>query len=92
MVERFWSGATTVAVKESVAQLQATCRKLAGDGIPIRYLGATFVPTDESLSCRFDGTEQSVRAAYELAGAEFHRLVQIHEMGVDPLPMKEHMP
>ena len=32
MVERFWSGATTVAVKESVAQLQAMI--LGGSVVP----------------------------------------------------------
>lgn len=89
MVERFWPGATSDAVRESVTQLQTKCHELASDGIPIRYLGATFVPTDESLSCRFDGTAQAVRAAYELAGTTFDRLVAIHELGVDPSPMKE---
>ena len=89
MVERFWPGATSEAVRESVEQLRTRCLQLASDGIPIRYLGATFVPTDESLSCRFDGTAQAVRAAYELAGATFDRLVVIEEMDVDPEPTKE---
>ena len=86
MVERFWPGATSESVRESVAALQAKCRELAGGGIQIRYLGATFVPTDESLSCRFDGTSHAVRAAYELAGAPFDRLVAIQELGVETSP------
>jgi hypothetical protein len=84
MAERFWPGATTDGVRTSVAQLQAKCRELARDGVPIRFLGATFVPVDESLSCRFDGTAQAVRAACELAGAVFERLVVIDEMGIEP--------
>ncbi len=89
MVERFWPGATTDAVQASVAYLQTKCNELAHDGVQIRYLGATFVPTDESLSCRFDGTTQAVRAAFELAGAPFDRLVVIQELGVDVSPTKE---
>lgn len=89
MVERFWPGATSDAVRASVEQLQTKCRELASDGIQIRYLGATFVPTDESLSCRFDGTTHAVRAAYELADTPFDRLVVIQEMGVDFSPTKE---
>ncbi len=88
MVERFWPGATNDAVRDCVVQLQARCVELAGEGIPIRYLGATFVPSDESLSCRFDGTKQSVRAAYELAGEAFDRLVIIREMGFGASPTK----
>jgi hypothetical protein len=88
MVERFWPGATADAVRSTVTRLQRTCHDMAHDGIPLRYLGATFVPIDESLSCRFAGTAQAVRAAYELAGTTFDRLVEIEEMSADVAPMK----
>jgi hypothetical protein len=55
-------------------------RPPAAEGIPVRYLGATYVPADESLSCRFDGTEQAVRTAHLLAGAPLDRVLVIHEM------------
>jgi hypothetical protein len=83
MVERLWPGATSESVREVVDQLQARCRQLAADGIPVRYLGATFIPADESLSCRFDGTAQAVRAAHQLAGIPFDRLLIIQEMNAD---------
>jgi hypothetical protein len=83
MVERLWPGATSESVRDVVDRLQARCRQLADDGIPVRYLGATFIPADESLSCRFDGTVQAVRAAHELAGIPFDRLLVIHEMSAD---------
>lgn len=83
MVERLWPGATPEAVREVTDHLQATCRQLAADGIPVRYLGATYIPSDESLSCRFDGTAQAVRAAHQLAGVPFDRLLVIHEMSAD---------
>lgn len=79
MVERFWSGATTDAARAAVQRPQTSCLDLARRGVPIGCLGATFVPADESLSCRFDGTTRTVRAAYEAAGATFDRLVVIHE-------------
>jgi hypothetical protein len=83
MVERLWPGATQETVRDVVDQLETSCRQLAADGIPVRYLGATYIPADESLSCRFDGTAQAVRAAHELAGVPFDRLLVIHEMSAD---------
>ena len=87
MVERLWPGATRESVREAVDEVRLKCRQLAADGIPVRYLGATFIPADESLSCRFDGTAQAVRAAHQLAGIPFDRLLIIHEMSADPEPI-----
>ena len=86
MVERLWPGATRESVRDVVDELEARCLQLAADGIPVRYLGATFIPADESLSCRFDGTAQAVRAAHQLAGAPFDRMLIIHEMSPDLNP------
>ncbi|MEO5724204.1 MAG: hypothetical protein ABIQ39_02870 [Ilumatobacteraceae bacterium] len=80
MVERLWPGATPDAIRAATDQLQSSCQRLAADGIPIRFLGATYIPADESLSCRFDGTAQAVRAAHQLAGVPLDRLLVIHEM------------
>ncbi|MCU1368080.1 MAG: hypothetical protein JWL72_3769 [Ilumatobacteraceae bacterium] len=80
MVERLWPGATSELVVALVDQLEVRCRQLAADGVPVRFLGATFVPADESLSCRFDGTAQAVRVAHQLAGASFDRLLVIEEL------------
>jgi hypothetical protein len=80
MAERLWPGATPAAVHTAVEHLRIGCDQLASDGIAIRWLGATFVPDDESLSCRFDGTPQAVRAVHELAGQSFDRLVVIVEV------------
>lgn len=83
MVERLWPGATPEGVREVTDRLRSSCEQLAADGIPVRYLGATYIPADESLSCRFDGTAQAVRAAHQLAGVHFDRLLGIHEMRGD---------
>ncbi len=86
MVERLWPGATPEAVRDVTDLLRSSCEQLEADGIPVRYLGATYIPADESLSCRFDGTAQAVRAAHHLAGVPCDRLLVIHEMNADPHP------
>ena len=55
--------------------IRAACERLAATGVPVRYLGGTFVPEDEALSCRFDGTAQAVRTVHELAGLTYDRLM-----------------
>ena len=55
--------------------LRSASERLANTGVPIRYLGGTFVPGDEALSCRFEGTAQAVRTVHELAGLTFDRLL-----------------
>jgi hypothetical protein len=75
VAERFWPGATETAAREAMVLLRSTCERLAATGIPVRYLGGTFVPEDEALSCRFDGTAQAVRTVHELAGLSFDRLL-----------------
>ncbi|MDP9241485.1 MAG: hypothetical protein M3O55_12760 [Actinomycetota bacterium] len=80
VAERFWPGATEPSARDVMARLRASCDRLAAAGVPLRYLSGTFVAADESLSCRFDGTVQGVRAAYELAGIPFDRLLTAVEV------------
>ena len=75
MAERFWPGATETAARAAMELLRSTCERLASTGVPVRYLGGTFVLADEVLSCRFDGTAQAVRTVHELAGLPFDRLL-----------------
>jgi hypothetical protein len=75
VVERFWPGATEPAARDAMELLRATCERLAASGVPVRYLGGTFVIEDEVLSTRFDGTAQAVRTVHELAGLAFDRLL-----------------
>ena len=51
----------------------------------MRYLGSTYVPSDESCLCRFEAeTAEDVRDANELAGVPFARVVAAEEIGVRP--------
>lgn len=73
--ERFWPGATEDKALASMTRVRDSCHQLAATGVPVRWLGGTYVAGDECVSLRFEGTAQAVRAAHELAGVPFDRLV-----------------
>ena len=75
IAERFWPGADESQARAAMELIRAACERLAATGVPIRYLGGSFVPADEALSCRFDGTVQAVRTVHELAGLTYDRLM-----------------
>jgi hypothetical protein len=75
VAERFWPGATQEKAQASMVKVRASCEQLAASGVPVRWLGGTYLAADECVSLRFEGTAQAVRAAHELAGVPFDRLV-----------------
>lgn len=83
VAERFWPGATEDSARASMAKVRQSCELLAASGIPVRWLGGTFLAGDEALSLRFEGTEQAVRAAHDLAGVPFDRLLPSIEVECD---------
>ena len=83
VAERFWPGATEENARASMARIRESCERLAASGIPVRWLGGTFLAGDEALSLRFEGTEQAVRAAHDLAGVPFDRLLPSVEVECD---------
>ncbi|MDX6481613.1 MAG: hypothetical protein QOG85_2123 [Gaiellaceae bacterium] len=95
VAERFWPGATERTARGAMKQLRASAERLAATGVPVRYLGGTFVPDDEAIACRFEGTAQAVRAVHELAGVTFDRLLLALEVdghcrrGLDHAPLTE---
>jgi hypothetical protein len=80
VAERYWPGATDELARVAMERLRASCSVLAATGVPLAFLGGTFVATDEALSCRFEGTAQAVRAAHELAGVPLDRLLPATEI------------
>ncbi len=90
VAERFWPGATEEMALASMAKVRASCERLAASGVPLRWLGGTYLAGDECLSLRFEGTAQSVRAAHQLAGVPFDRLVpsvdDSHDLQATPDP------
>lgn len=83
VAECFWPGATEDSARAAMAKVRASCEQLAASGVPVRWLGGTFLVGDEALSLRFEGTAQAVRAAHELAGVPFDRLLPSIEVESD---------
>lgn len=80
VAERFWPGATESTAVGAMEQLRACSDRLAATGVPVRFLGGTFILGDEAIACRFEGTAQAVRAVHELANATFDRLLAAVEV------------
>jgi hypothetical protein len=80
VVERYWPGASESDARAAMELLRATCESEAANGVAVRYLGGTFIPGDELLSCRFEGTADGVRAAHQSAGLTVDRLLTTVEV------------
>jgi hypothetical protein len=77
LVERYLPGLTTRELEEGRSRLIAATEDLAARGVRLSYLGSTFIPSEESCFCRFEGaSEDDVRRACERANLPFAR---IHE-------------
>ncbi|MDP3972883.1 MAG: hypothetical protein Q8P61_08255 [Candidatus Nanopelagicales bacterium] len=83
VVERFWPGSTESAALEAMERLRQGCERLSAGGVGVRWLGGTFVPSDEAVSCRFEGTAQAIRAVHEFAGESFDRILPMIELDAD---------
>jgi hypothetical protein len=80
VVERYWPDASEADARSAMQQLRACCEHMAASGVDVRFLGGTFVPGDELLSCRFEGSEQVVRQAYARAELSFDRVLSTMEV------------
>jgi hypothetical protein len=80
VVERYWPGASENDARVAMQTLRASCERLAATGVLVRYVGGTFVPGDELLSVRIEGTEAAVREAHRLAELTFDRVLTTMEV------------
>ncbi len=76
VAEQIWPDADETKARAAMKLIRDACERLSDSGVPVRYLGGTFLIEDETLSCRFEGTAQAVRAAHELAGLSLDRLLR----------------
>jgi hypothetical protein len=77
MVERYVSGITEDQVAAGVARLKEATEEMGRDGVDVRYLGSTFVPSEGSVFCLFQAPSQkSVDEANRRARFPFHRVVE----------------
>ena len=77
MIERYLPGVGPDALADAVGRTAAAAVELTRRGVPVRYLGSTFVPGEEVCFCRFEGCDgEAVREANRLARAPFWRIVE----------------
>jgi len=56
------------------------------EGIPVRYLRSTFVPSEEKCYCLFEGESQgAVQQAQERAQIPFDRIVEAQHIAAEDL-------
>jgi hypothetical protein len=80
LVERYLPGVTDGQLDEAGERLAAAAKRLAADGVEVRYVGSTFVPEEESCFCRFEGASRDeVERACVHAGVPFARIVETRD-------------
>jgi hypothetical protein len=76
LVERYLPGRDRAWLESTLARIPRGRRE-------VKYLGSTYLPSDDSCLCRFEAeTADDVRAANETAGVPFARIVAAEEIGV----------
>jgi hypothetical protein len=76
MVERYLPGIAPGALADAVARAGSAAAELTQQGVPVAYLGSTFIPDEESCFCRFEGRDiEAVEEANRRAGVPFWRVV-----------------
>lgn len=65
------------ALADAAGRVAAAAEELAGEGLPVRYLQAIFVPKDETCFLLFDASSaQDAATATARAGIAFERVVE----------------
>jgi hypothetical protein len=76
LVEHYLPDATADDAATAAEQVEAATEQMAAEGIPIRYLGATFVPADETCFCEFEApSREAVEWANARAKVPFARIL-----------------
>jgi Protein of unknown function (DUF4242) len=76
LVERYLPGATRNDADAVAEQVEAATAQIAAEGISVRYLGATFIPADETCFYEFEApTREAVEWANERANVPFARVL-----------------
>jgi hypothetical protein len=76
LLECYWPGVSEEALAETVARTDAAASRLRRQGRQVELRGTILVRTDETVFCLFDGQEPDVRAAGELGGMNFERVLE----------------
>ena len=77
MVERYVPGVACDQFAEAVQRAASAASAMTEQGVPVRYLGSVYVPTEECSFCCFEAADAAaVREANRRAGVPFWRVVR----------------
>jgi uncharacterized protein DUF4242 len=86
MVERYLPGVSAEEILAAAIRAREVTADMTDKGSPIRYLRSTYLPSEESCFCLFDGpSEEAVRAANDRARIPFDRIVEAVHMASEDL-------
>jgi hypothetical protein len=86
MVERSLPGLTEAQLAAAAASAKTASTQMASEGVPVRYLRSTFVPSEDKCFCLFEGpSEEAVRQANERAGLPLERITEALHVASDDL-------
>lgn len=81
MTERLLPGVTMEELGAAQRAVIESTVKLTTAGIPVRYLGTTFIPVESRCMCFFEAeASDPVRMANELAKVPFTQIVEAMEL------------
>ena len=81
MADRLLPGVTMEELGAAQRAVIQTTVKLTNTGMPVRYLGTTFIPAESRCMCFFEAEEpDTVRVANELAKVPFTKIVEAVEL------------
>jgi hypothetical protein len=76
LVEHYLPDATADEAASAAVRVKAAAEQMVAEGISIRYLGATFIPADETCFCEFEAsTREAVEWANTRANVPFARIL-----------------
>lgn len=82
VVERYVPGVTREGLRDASELLLRAAVASTDEREPVRYLGTTFLPKEESCFCRFEGTLEAIERVCERAGIAYARIVEASEIPV----------
>jgi len=80
MVERYLPGTTRAELRAAERRVADAVATVRGCGMPLVYLGSTFIPEEETCFVRFEGVLEGIERACRLAGLDFARIVEVEEV------------
>jgi hypothetical protein len=76
LAECYWPGVREQTLADALARAEGAVAELRRQGLEVDLRGALLVGSDETVFCLFAGEEANVRAAGELAGVTFERVLE----------------